>query len=166
MQLPAFLLAAAAFGAAPRVNAPPPPQPPPVKLLVTVAIDEVSWPRLEQARPLLVGGLKRILSTHFSEEVEEVLLVDEQASWPPSPAVALLIPRPHALVHWYPARGSGHGTHHDYDTHVPLIFLGAAFPRGTSSDPVTPYDLAPTLGAAVGILVPRATGKSLLPGRP
>ena len=133
----------------------------------------------EVSRAEMGRAAKRIISTHFSEEVEEVLLVDEQASWPASKAVemarnvldperigdALLIPRPHALVHWDPARGSGHGTHHDYDTHVPLIFLGAGFARGTSSDPVTPYDLAPTLGAAVGIQLPQATGKSLLPAR-
>ena len=57
-----LLLAAVAIAVAAPANAPPPPQPtptPPVKLLVTVAIDGVSWPRLEQARPLLAGGLKR-----------------------------------------------------------------------------------------------------------
>jgi arylsulfatase A-like enzyme len=123
---------------------------------------------------------KRLISTHFAEEVEEVLLVNEQANWPASSAVemarnvldperigdVILIPRPHALVHWDPARGSGHGTHHDYDTHVPLIFLGGGFTRGTSNAPVTPYDLAPTLGAAVGIALPQETGKSLLAVRP
>jgi hypothetical protein len=43
------------------VAAAPRPETPPVKLLVTVAIDGISWPRLEQARPLLGGGLKRML---------------------------------------------------------------------------------------------------------
>ncbi len=130
----------------------------------------------EVSRAEMGRAAKRLLSIHFAEEVEEVLLVDEQASWLASKVAdmarnvldperigdALLIPRPHALVHWDPARGSGHGTHHDYDTHVPLIFLGAGFARGTSSDPVTPYDLAPTLAAAVGIELPQATGRSLL----
>jgi arylsulfatase A-like enzyme len=130
----------------------------------------------EVSRAEMSQAAKRLILNHFAEEVEEVLLVDEQAGWPRSKAAEmarnvldferigdiLLIPRPHALVHWDAARGSGHGSHHDYDTHVPLIFMGAGFARGTSSDPVTPYDLAPTLGAAVGIKLPQATGRSLL----
>lgn len=131
----------------------------------------------EVPRAEMGQAAKRLLVTHFAEEVEDVLLVDEQVGWPTSKTIemarnvldverigdVLLIPRPHALVHGDPARGSGHGSHHGYDTHVPLIFLGAGFARGASSDPVTPYDLAPTLGAAVGIRLPQATGRSLLP---
>lgn len=53
------------------------------------------------------------------------------------------------------------GPRHEYDTHVPLIFLGAGFPRGVSSDPVTSHDLASTLAVAVGMKLSQATGKSL-----
>ena len=57
----ALLPAAFAVAMAAGVNAVPAAEPSTVKLLVTVAVDSLSWPRLEEARPLLVGGLKRLL---------------------------------------------------------------------------------------------------------
>ena len=44
-----------------------------------------------------------------------------------------------------PGRGSMHGTHYEYDIHVPLVFWGAV-KAGASDAAATPYDLAPTLG--------------------
>jgi arylsulfatase A-like enzyme len=65
-------------------------------------------------------------------------------------------------MHWDPARGTGHGSHHDYDTHVPLVFWGGAFtPRVVTGDS-TPYDVAPTLGALLGVALPDAAGTSRL----
>jgi hypothetical protein len=62
MQQAVLRLAIVVITVATRAGADTPPlQGPPVKLLVSVAIDGVSWPRLEQARPLLAGGLKRML---------------------------------------------------------------------------------------------------------
>ena len=78
---------------------------------------------------------------------------------------ALLIPKPYVLMHWDPARGSGHGSLHEYDTHVPLIFWGAPFAAGAKGTPSAPYDLAPTLGAALGVAVPDAVGHSRLEAR-
>jgi predicted AlkP superfamily pyrophosphatase or phosphodiesterase len=55
-----------------------------------------------------------------------------------------------------------HGTHYSYDTHVPLIFFGAAFRPGSYREQVSTTDLAPTLAAALGITPPPlATGKVL-----
>jgi predicted AlkP superfamily pyrophosphatase or phosphodiesterase len=55
-----------------------------------------------------------------------------------------------------------HGTHYSYDTHVPLIFFGAAFRPGTYRRQVSTTDLAPTLAAALGITPPAlATGRVL-----
>ncbi len=60
------------------------------------------------------------------------------------------------------ASDASHGTPHTYDTHVPLIFFGAAFRPGTYRGQVSTTDLAPTLAAALGIASPaRATGKVL-----
>ena len=77
---------------------------------------------------------------------------------------AFIVPRRRVLQHWDPARGSGHGSIHDYDTNVPLIFWGAGF-KATSddADDAAPYDLAVTLGDAIGVTLPQATGKSRLP---
>jgi arylsulfatase A-like enzyme len=58
--------------------------------------------------------------------------------------------------------GATHGTHYPYDTHVPLIFFGAAFRPGTYRRQVSTTDLAPTLAAALGLTPPTlATGRVL-----
>ncbi len=123
-------------------------------------------------------ALPTVIRQFFQEEIQEVLLVSKAAEWPSdNPAVefarndfdaersgdALLIPRPHVLMHWDPARGSGHGSIYDYDTHVPLIFWGGPFhPRANPTD-TTPYDLAPTLARLLGLDLPHAVGQSRLP---
>jgi arylsulfatase A-like enzyme len=61
-----------------------------------------------------------------------------------------------------PARGSGHGSHHAYDTHVPLVFWGGPFKPARSEAKSTPYDLAPTLARLLGVLLPDALGRDLL----
>ena len=83
-----------------------------------------------------------MLARFFQEELEGVLLVSQRDRWPSDlPAVefarndldlarsgdAFLIPRPGVLMADDPARGSGHGSHYEYDTHVPLVFWGGAF---------------------------------------
>jgi len=113
----------------------------------------------------------------YSEELETVLLVSEREHWPASqPASefarndfdpersgdAFLVPRPYVLMHWDPGRGTGHGSHHDYDTHVPLVFWGKPFAAGRNDRETTPYDLAPTLAQLLGLTLPDAVGRSLL----
>jgi arylsulfatase A-like enzyme len=60
-------------------------------------------------------------------------------------------------------RGSGHGSHYDYDTHVPLIFWGSPFKPGETDEACAPYDLAPTLAELLGLRLPGATGTSHAP---
>jgi len=122
--------------------------------------------------------LPRVVRQFFQEEIQEVLLVSKRSEWPSdNPAVefarndfdaersgdALLIPRPYVLMHWDPARGSGHGSIYDYDTHVPLIFWGGPFRSRANPADTTPYDLAPTLARLLGLDLPHAVGKSRLP---
>jgi len=74
---------------------------------------------------------------------------------------AFLVPHPGELMHFdADTRGSDHGSPHAYDAHVPLIFRGAAFPPGEAAGATTPYDLAPTLAALLGVDLPDAAGKS------
>jgi arylsulfatase A-like enzyme len=54
-----------------------------------------------------------------------------------------------------------HGTHHEYDIHVPLVFWGAGVKAGSSDAPATPYDLAPTVGLWLGVTLPDAVGRPL-----
>lgn len=120
------------------------------------------------------GTVKRF----YAEEVSEVYLISERAAWRDDDPVveflrndldlqrsgdAFLVPRPHVIMHWDPARGTTHGSHHEYDTHVPLVFWGGPFRPGVSAETATPYDLAPTLAEAVGVALPDATGRSRLP---
>ncbi len=139
-------------------------------------------------RPVTVENLDqvfpRVVHQLFSEEIEDVLLTSQRSSWPAddsdeggkTPAFfarndfdaersgdAFLIPKPNVLMHWDPERGSGHGSQYDYDTQVPLIFWGAPFRASERTEPSAPYDLAPTLAELLGVALPDATGRSLLP---
>ncbi len=138
--------------------------------------------RCGPARPITKAdideALPRVMSTLFKEEVQEVRLNSQMASWPKDDLTpfllndfyagrsgdAFIVPRRRILQHWDPGRGSGHGSTHDYDTNVPLIFWGAGFKAMSSdADDAAPYDLAVTLGDAIGVTLPHATGKSRLP---
>jgi predicted AlkP superfamily pyrophosphatase or phosphodiesterase len=44
-----------------------------------------------------------------------------------------------------------HGTPHDYDTHVPLLFVGAPFKPGRYPQFVRTVDIAPTLAQVLGV---------------
>lgn len=70
----------------------------------------------------------------------------------------VLVPR----ANWITvATGTTHGSHHDYDTHVPLLLFGNRVSPGARTRPVTPADVAPTLARSVGIVLPEAEGRSL-----
>jgi hypothetical protein len=123
----------------------------------------------------LDAALQRVIGRLHGAEIEQVLLsrsasAGRATSARPSSrattstlsarATAFLFPRPNVIFHWDPARGAHHGSHHDYDTHVPLIFWGGPFVPGRAEADAAPYDLAPTLAALLGVTLPDATGTS------
>ncbi|HVF41789.1 MAG TPA: alkaline phosphatase family protein [Pyrinomonadaceae bacterium] len=56
-----------------------------------------------------------------------------------------------------------HGSPYSYDTHVPLIIMGAGVAPGDYNQPSTPADLAPTLATLLRVQPPsNATGRVLL----
>lgn len=71
------------------------------------------------------------------------------------------VPRYGVLVDPYDGKGSSHGTPWEYDTHVPLIFWGGGVGPRELTAPSTPYDLAPTMAAWLGLELPDATGTRL-----
>jgi predicted AlkP superfamily pyrophosphatase or phosphodiesterase len=130
----------------------------------------VGAPDLDRVLPASVARL-------FAEEIESVWLVSERERWPKSNEAyeyvtndfdaersgdAVLVPRRGVMTHWDPARGAMHGTHFDYDTHVPLIFWGGGVAKREVATDSTPYDLAPTLAALLAVDLP-AFGRSRLP---
>lgn len=52
------------------------------------------------------------------------------------------------------ATGTTHGTPYNYDTHVPIIFLGPGIKAGIYSGAAAPNDIAPTLSTLLGVTDP------------
>jgi arylsulfatase A-like enzyme len=70
----------------------------------------------------------------------------------------ILVPRPNWVT---VGTGTTHGTHHDYDQHVPVVVYGAAIRPGRYARAVSPADLTPTLGRLIGVRMPQAEGTPL-----
>jgi arylsulfatase A-like enzyme len=58
--------------------------------------------------------------------------------------------------------GTEHGTPSDYDRHVPIAFMGAGVKAGRYEQPCGPEDIAPTLGALLGLDYPQQDAERLL----
>ena len=58
--------------------------------------------------------------------------------------------------------GTGHGTAHDYDRHIPIIFMGAKIKSGIYQAECGPEDIAPTLAHLLGLAYPREYDSRLL----
>jgi arylsulfatase A-like enzyme len=56
-----------------------------------------------------------------------------------------------------------HGSPWNYDTHVPMIFVGSQIPSQLVYRPVQPADLAPTLSALLGMSPPASADGTVLP---
>lgn len=54
-----------------------------------------------------------------------------------------------------------HGTPHDYDRWVPMMFLGGGLQAQSRADSVAPVDIAPTLGRILGIEMQGIDGRAL-----
>jgi predicted AlkP superfamily pyrophosphatase or phosphodiesterase len=71
-------------------------------------------------------------------------------SMPPDlPVLATMTLQP--FGYWMQTRYATHGSPHDYDTQVPLLFWGAPFRAGRMGGYVRTVDLAPTLAAVIGV---------------
>jgi hypothetical protein len=57
--------------------------------------------------------------------------------------------------------GTGHGTPYYYDQRVPVFFMGFGIQPGQYFEPVTPADIAPTLGALTGVTLATHDGRVL-----
>lgn len=71
--------------------------------------------------------------------------------YPPRAGDIIIIPD----AYWiYEGRGASHGTPFNYDTHVPIIFMGANIRPGRYDEQVAVNDIAPTLAAMLEIEIP------------
>ena len=67
----------------------------------------------------------------------------------------------HVYMDTHPG-GTGHGTAHEYDRHVPVVFMGPGIVPGIHDAPVGPEHIAPTLGALLGLDYPLQDADRLL----
>jgi hypothetical protein len=58
--------------------------------------------------------------------------------------------------------GTGHGTAHDYDRHIPIVFMGEKIKSGIYQAECGPEDIAPTLAHLLGLTFPREYDSRLL----
>jgi len=66
-------------------------------------------------------------------------------------------------LNWEHKYGSQHGSGHEYDNHVPMIFYGSSIPAETRNDEVFIVDIAATITDLIGINKPSdCIGKPLL----
>jgi len=71
----------------------------------------------------------------------------------------LYVHRPYFMERTEP--GTTHGTPYDYDTHVPLLWLGGGLKPAVHDERIGIDDLAPTLAALLGVDLPQAEGRRL-----
>lgn len=69
----------------------------------------------------------------------------------PSDLGAVLTLTLQPYYYWYTTRYATHGTPHDYDAHVPILFMGPMFKAGRYDMLVRSVDVAPTLAAATDV---------------
>lgn len=71
----------------------------------------------------------------------------------------MIVPKPY----WLTTNSSAttHGTLHDYDQRVPVIFLGRPFKPGRYRDAASPADIMPTLASLIGVPMPGVDGHVL-----
>jgi hypothetical protein len=53
--------------------------------------------------------------------------------------------------YWFATRYATHGTPHDQDAHIPVLFMGPMFIPGKYEATIRSVDVAPTLAAALGL---------------
>jgi len=65
-------------------------------------------------------------------------------------------------VEWSRKSGTSHGTHYNYDTHVPVIFYGSKINNVQIADKISICDIAPTLSVLMEIGFPSACTGTLI----
>lgn len=129
------------------------------------------------ANPTLLSSLSRSLEE--MPGVARVLRTDQLLATSRDPLVRsaalsymsgrsgdlLVVPREYWFMSPRAIIGTTHGSPYEYDTHVPVIFLGGAIKTGRSKASVTPADIAPSLADLVGVKLPMAEGRSILGDR-
>ena len=113
-----------------------------------------------------IPGVARVLRTdQLSENSRDAMVRSAALSYVASRNGDLMVvPKEYWFMSPRAVIGTTHGSPYEYDTHVPVIFLGGGIKAGRSKASVTPADIAPTLGDLAGVKLPMAEGRALLEG--
>ena len=87
--------------------------------------------------------------------------LQRNATFPGRSPDLFLVPLPGVIPDHGTGKGATHQTPYDCDRRVPLVLRGGAFRHSRSDRATTPYDIAPTIAAWLGIRLPDATGRDL-----
>jgi len=116
-----------------------------------------------RAESLLAGFLKKqpgILTAYTRTELLGEIPKSDTLGWklqrsffPDRSGDVFVVVRPYSLL-TSRATGTSHGSPHEYDTHVPLLFFGSGIPARTHKQAVTPQVVATVLSRRLGIKPP------------
>ena len=126
-----------------------------------VQANPVAWSDLHAALTTL-PGIERVLR---SEDLKANVSTDDPtlraarlSYFPGRSGDIVLVPRSYWIMS---TAAATHGTHHGYDTRVPIVFYGIGVRAGRYWDQVTPADIAPTLAALSSVTMAGAEGRVL-----
>ena len=98
------------------------------------------------------------------KDVKDLLAKVKLAYRPDRCGDLIVIPKPGVQISKY-AAGTGHGSPHAYDSHIPLLVYGAGVPAlGKKPDAISSLSVATTVAWALGIQPPTTASTPLPPG--
>ena len=109
-------------------------------------------------------GIERVLrsdeltSPKARESSDKAVRAAALSYYPGRSGDLIIIPRDNWLLG---GGGTTHGTLHDYDQRVPIIFFGACIRSGAYDDAAAPPDIAATLASIVHVALPATDGRVL-----
>jgi arylsulfatase A-like enzyme len=93
----------------------------------------------------------RALRSRSASQLERDYVARRWAHMLPPDVPAELVVTLEPNVYWAGVFYATHGSPHDYDAHVPVIFYGPWFERGRYTNMVRVVDMAPTLAQVLGV---------------
>jgi predicted AlkP superfamily pyrophosphatase or phosphodiesterase len=117
-------------------------------------------------KALMSTGLVEKVYTHadlmgIPSSTDAYLRLFQNAFFQPrSPHLSVLVKK-YVYLNSQPG-GSGHGTAHDYDRHIPIVFMGKGIKAGRFEVEAGPEDIAPTLAHLLGLTFAREYDSRLL----
>jgi arylsulfatase A-like enzyme len=115
---------------------------------------------------LMSTGLVEKVYTHsdlmsIADSTDPYLKLFQNAFFQPRSPHLSILAKKHVYLSPYPG-GTGHGTAHEYDRHIPIVFMGKGIKPGTYEAECGPEDIAPTLAYLLDLAYPREDDSRLL----